>query len=97
MTTGLERAFRPVFIPGYHGPQIYREIHMHYIHFLNEDGSVIKSKLDKMIEGKFFKEAINNVERSVHGETEYQFPDGQVKRLLALYTDSNNNPVLPQV
>jgi len=69
---------------------------MHYIHFLAEDGTVQKSKLDKMIEGKFYKEAINTVERSVHGETEYQFPDGQTKRLLAIYTDSNGNPVLPQ-
>lgn len=97
MTTGIERAFRPLRINGYSGPQIYREIYMHYIHFLNEDGTVQKSKLDKMIEGKFFKEAINSKERSMWGEMEYTFPDGQTKRLLALGTDIHGQPVLPQV
>ena len=96
MTTGIERAFRPLNINNYTGPQIYREIYMHYLHFLNEDGTVKKSKLDKMIEGKFFKEASNNVERSLYGEVEYQFPDGQTKRLLALGTDMHGQPVLPQ-
>lgn len=96
MTTGIERYFRPLNIANYRGPQIYREIYMHYIHFLNEDGTVQKSKLDKTIEGKFFKEATNNTERSLYGELEYQFPDGSTKRLLALGTNVHGNPVLPE-
>lgn len=109
MTTGIERVFRPLNIRGYTGPQIYREIYMHYLHFLNEDGTVQKSKLDKMIEGKFFKEATVSLvadgsggvgtkspERSLYGEVIYQFPDGQTKRLLALGTDMHGQPVLPQ-
>lgn len=97
MSTGFERVFRPVRPKGYNGPALYREIYMHYIHFLNEDGTVQKSKLDKMIEGHFVKEAVNNYERSTYGEMEYTFPDGQTKRLLVLGTDINGQPVLPQV
>jgi len=94
MTTGLERVFRPLRIQGYQGTTIYREVFMHYNHVLNEDGTVAKSKLDKMIEGKFFKQA-NGDERSLYGECEYTFPDGQTKRLVALATDINGNPVVP--
>jgi len=97
MTTGIERYFRPLRIQGYAGPQIYKEVYMHYIHFLNEDGTVQRSKLDKTTDGKFFKEAVNNTERSMWGEAEYTFPDGNTKRLLALGTDMNGQPVLPQV
>lgn len=97
MATGLERAFRPVRLEGYNGPPIYREIHMHYLHFLNEDGTVRKSKLDKMIEGRFVTEALNKTDHSTYGEMEYTFPDGQTKRLLVLGTDVYGRPVLPQV
>lgn len=97
MTTGFERVFRPIKIAGYTGPQIYREIYMHYLHFLNEDGTILKSKLDNIIEGKYYKEAINNKERSMLDETEYKFPDGQTKRLLALSTDIYGRPILPQI
>lgn len=93
MTTGFERVFRHLQIRDYSGPPIFREIFMHYIHFLNEDNTVQKSKLDKMIEKGFWMEAMNG-ERSIHGECEYTFPDGVTRRLVALPTDVNGNPVI---
>lgn len=71
---------------------------MHYIHFLSPTDStiVVKSKLDKMIEGKLYKEAAGD-ERSLYGECEYTFPSGETKRLVALGTDMNGNPMIPGV
>lgn len=97
MTTGLERVFRPISLKGYEGLPLYREVFMHYIHFLSPtDNTVLKSKLDKMIEGKLYKEARGD-ERSLYGECEYTFPSGETKRLVALGTDMNGNPMIPGV
>lgn len=93
MATGIERVFRHVHLEGYSGDPLFREVHMHYIHFINPDGTVRKSKLDKMVEGKLWMESKN--QRSIHGECEYTFPDGVARRLIVLGTDVRGNPVIP--
>ena len=81
MVSGVERVFRPIRIHGYVGNQLHQEVHMHYIHFLNEDGTVRKS----------------TGQRSLYGECDYTFPDGTVKRLILLGTDARGNPMIPGV
>lgn len=95
MASGIERVFRPIRINGYVGNQLYQEVHMHYVHFLNEDGSVRKSKLDRMENGKIWMESTG--QRSLYGECDYAFPDGTKKRLILLGTDARGNPVIPGV
>jgi len=87
MTTGVERVFRPT--P--HGDGLYRELFLHWIHFLDPATSVIiSSKLDKTIEGKLFKIA-GAGERSPYGEVEYKFPNSEEPvRLVALGLDYND-------
>ena len=81
MSTSIERVFRK------NPDGLCREILMHYIHFLSEDGKVISSKLDKQINGRLYKRATLN-ERSSYGEVEYQFPDeDKPVRLIALGVD----------
>jgi len=81
MNTSIERVFRPM--PG----GVFREIYLHYINFLDENGDILSSKLDKTIEGKLFKIAQGN-ERSLYGEVEYQFPGtDKPVRLVALSVD----------
>ena len=77
MTTGIERVFRHL------RSGLYREIYLHYIHFLDDSGHIMSSKLDKTIEGKLFRRAANDTERSRHGEVEYKFPgeDDSVRML----------------
>jgi len=95
MSSGIERVFRPVRVNGYVGNQLYQEVHMHYIHFLNEDGTVRKSKLDRMENGKLWMESTG--QRSLYGECDYAFPDGTTKRLILLGTDARGNPMIPGV
>lgn len=81
MTTGIERVFRPTF------DGLYREVLLHWIHFVDDSGNVVSSKLDKTIKGKLFKIATGN-ERSLYGEVEYKFPDAEKPvRLVALGFD----------
>ncbi len=84
MTTGVERTFRKTF------DGLYREIFLHFIHFLDENGNIVSSKLDKSINGKLYKIAEGN-ERSLYGEVEYKLPDQEKPvRLLALAIDRND-------
>jgi hypothetical protein len=84
MNTAVERVFRA--LPN----GLFKEIYLHYIHFLNEDGSVRNSKLDKQIEGKLYKLADKN-DRSLYGDVEYTFPgDDKPVRLVALGMDMND-------
>lgn len=81
MTTGVERVFRPTY------DGLFREIYLHWIHFLNENGDVVQSKLDKSIKGRLYKIAKDN-ERSLYGEVEYKFPNAEESvRLVALGLD----------
>lgn len=81
MTTGIERVFRQTF------DGLYREMHLHWIHFLNEEGNVISSKLDKTTKGRLYKIASGD-ERSLYGEVEYKFPDQELPvRMVALGYD----------
>lgn len=84
MTTGIERTFRPTH------DGLYREVLLHFIHFIDDSGKVVSSKLDKTILGKLYKIADGN-ERSLHGEVEYTLP-GQEKpvRLVALGLDRSD-------
>lgn len=86
MTTGIERVFRPMREQGF-----YREIYLHWIHFMNESGEVVSSKLDKSIKGKLYRIAKGN-ERSMYGEVEYKFPNAEEPvRLIALGIDPLND------
>jgi len=85
MTTGIERVFRPI------KDGLYREIYLHWIHFLNESDEIVSSKLDKSIKGKLYKIAKGN-ERSMYGEVEYKFPHAEEPvRLIALGIDNQND------
>lgn len=90
MTTGIERFFRPV---KFNEIVIYQEMHHHYIHFLDNEGNITSTKLDKIIPGKYFKEATQK-EWSLHGLVEYTFPDGKKRKLIGLREDMHGNPVL---
>ena len=83
MNTSIERVFKGPLPDG-----LYRELYLHFIHFLNEDGSIRSSKLDKQIPGRLYKVAGSNNERSMYGEVEYTFP-GQDKpvRLISIGPD----------
>jgi len=81
MTTGIERVFRETF------DGMYREITLHWIHFLDDNGNILSSKLDKSTPGRLYKLA-NGSERSLYGEIEYKFPDSEKPvRLIALGLD----------
>ncbi len=86
MTTGIERVFRPM------NDGLYREIYLHYIHFLDENGNKTSSNLQKQIPGKLYRRVRENENvRSVHGEVEYQFPEeDKPVRLVALDIDYND-------
>ena len=84
MTTGIERVFRPTF------DGLYREILLHWIHFIDEEDKIVSSKLDKSVEGRLYKIATGN-ERSQYGEVEYKFPNEENPvRLVALGLDRND-------
>lgn len=82
MTTGMERIFRRVSPPGQE-PVIYQEFLLHYIHYMDKDGSKLSSKLDKSIPGNYYREARGN-EHSLYGEYTYTFPDGVTRRIIGL-------------
>lgn len=82
MTTGIERVFRKVSPPGVQ-PEIYREFLLHFIHYMDVDGTKLSSKLDKSIPGNYYREAKNN-EHSMHGDYTYTFPDGVTRRIVAI-------------
>ena len=84
MNASIERVFKKL------PDGTCREYHLHFINFLNEDGSIQASKLDKRISGRLFKIATGK-ERSLYGEVEYTFPgeDAPV-RLVALGFSPND-------
>lgn len=86
MTTGIERVFRRVSPVG-QTPELYREFLLHFIHYMDTDGTKLSSKLDKSIPGMFYREAKPH-EHSIHGEYEYTFPDGITRRIIAILPNS---------
>lgn len=83
MTTGIERVFRRVSQPGT-VPEIYREYMLHFIHYLDTDGTKLSTKLDKSIPGSYYREAKDG-ERARYGEEyTYTFPDGVTRRIIAI-------------
>lgn len=90
MTTGFERFFKPMTYQGQF--IIYQEMMHQYIHFLNDDGVVVSSKLDKIIPGKFYKEA-GEGERTLDGLVTYKFPNGETKILIGLRQDVDGKPL----
>lgn len=82
MSTGLERTFRPV-TPYGQQPVIYQEFMLHFLHYYDNDGTKLSSKLDKSIPGRFYKEALAN-ERTLDGEYTFLFPDGVTRRLISI-------------
>lgn len=86
MTTGIERVFRPTQDAG-----VYREVFLHFIHFLDAEGVITRSKLEKQMPGKLYRVIQPGEEyRSLHGEVEYEFPDGVTRRMVALAVDYND-------
>lgn len=87
MTTGLERVFRKVSPPG-QTPEVYREFMLHFIHYLDKDGTKLSSKLDKTIPGGYYREAQPN-EHSAYGEEyTYTFPhDGVTRRIICIHAN----------
>jgi len=85
MTTGIERVFRPL------PDGLYREVLLHWVHYLNESGEKTSSKLQKQIEGQLYiamnEDPSKKQYRSIHGEVEYTFPDGTTRRLVAVGMD----------
>jgi len=81
MTTGVERVFRATF------DGLFREVFLHWIHFLDENSNIVRTKLDKSVKGRLYKIASPN-EHSLYGEVEYKFPDREEPvRLVALGLD----------
>lgn len=80
MTTGIERVFRATREEG-----VYQEVLLHFIHFLDSEGNKTRSKLNQSIQGDMYR-IIKDGEsfRSLHGEVEYEFPDGVKRRMVAL-------------
>ena len=86
MTTGMERIFRRVSPPGVN-PVIYQEFMLHFIHYMDTDGSKLRTKLDKSIPGMYYREA-GPTEHSLYGEYTYTFPEDQVtRRIIAIPRD----------
>lgn len=90
MTTGFERFFKPMTFQGQF--IIYQEMMHQYIHFLDDHGMVVSSKLDKIIPGKYYKEAATD-ENSLDGIVEYTFPNGETKKLIGLRQDVDGKPL----
>lgn len=83
MSTGIERVFRRV-TPHGQTPVLYREFMLHFIHYLDTDGTKLKSKLDKTVPGMYYREAGPN-EHSLYGEYTYTFPeDGVTRHIVAI-------------
>lgn len=85
MTTNIERVFR------HEQNGFYREIFLHYLNFLDVDGKVISSKLDKTIPKGLYRLAESDQQRSMHGEVLYQFPgEEEPVRMLAVGLDEGD-------
>jgi hypothetical protein len=72
MNTTVERVFKRT-------PEgLFVEVYLHFLNFLNEDGTLRSSKLDKeVVTGKVWRLARPG-ERSSYGEVDYLLP-GQTK------------------
>ena len=69
MNTTVERVFKRT------PDGFFLEVYLHFLKFLNEDGSLRSSKLDKeVVTGKLWR-AARPGERSSYGEVDYLFPD----------------------
>jgi len=69
MNTTVERVFKRT------PDGFFLEVYLHFLNFLNEDGSLRSSKLDKeVVTGKLWR-AARPGERSSYGEVDYLFPD----------------------
>jgi hypothetical protein len=78
MTTCIERVFRPI------GNGFFREVFMHFIKFMNEDGTTKSMKLEKEEERGVWKEPEGD-ERSRIAETTFVFPgDTKPRRLICV-------------
>lgn len=67
MNTSIERIFR--FYPD----GFYREVTLHFLNFLRDDGSLHSKKLDFEELGDFWRIAREG-ERSSYGERDFKFP-----------------------
>jgi hypothetical protein len=82
MTSGVERVYRRAS----RTREIYREIYLHWIHWLDENGTIVSSKLDKETKGGLW--IPHPTQRSSQGEASYTFPgDENPTRLIALRGD----------
>lgn len=81
MNTTVERVFKRT------PDGFFLEVYLHFLNFLNEDGSLKSSKLDKeVVTGKLWRVARPG-ERSGYGEVDYLFPDqAKPTRLLCVTT-----------
>jgi len=82
MNTTVQRVFRRT------PDGLFQEVYLHFLNFLNEDGSLRSSKLDKEVLGKLWRVARPG-ERSGYGEVDHLFPDqAKPTRLLCVTTRS---------
>ncbi len=78
MTTCVDRVFRPI------GNGLFQEVYMHFIKFMNEDGTTKNMKLEKEELRGIWREPKAG-ERSREGETTFVFPgDAKPRRLICI-------------
>ncbi|TXH11663.1 MAG: hypothetical protein E6R04_01035 [Spirochaetes bacterium] len=78
MTTCVDRVFRPI------GNGLFQEVYMHFIKFVNEDGTTKNMKLSKEEFRGIWREPKGN-EHSREGETTFAFPgDSAPRRLICI-------------
>lgn len=80
MTSGIERIFVPT-----PDSNVFQEVFIHVVHFLDENSNIIRTKQQKRINGKLYKAlGPNESGGSMSGTVDYTFPDGTTKRLVGL-------------
>lgn len=92
LTTGIERAFRHVpgvRIPGFDSNLLYAEVQMHFLLYKDPNtGEVVNQKLQRQVLGQVYfatdpgSTALEHQRRSLNGEIDYTFPNGETKRLI---------------
>ena len=68
MNTTVERVFRRT------PDGFFMEIYLHFLNFINDDGSLSSSKLDKEVRSSKLWRVARPGERSSYGEVDYRFP-----------------------
>ena len=77
MTTCIDRVFRPI------GNGLFQEVYMHFIKFMNEDGTTKSMKLEKEELRGIWRQS--DTEHSREGETTFVFPgDSKPRRLICV-------------